>query len=201
MCQHSHFIGPFHTSLHSNEYYSTLSDALQIPGNWYEGLLCNSSRLQSHEHCYHQPLNSQLRKVWKFRPKLVQSDRDACLIHEGCDRNFQWFWSCVNKIGLLLDSIKWNKYSALVNLKELMEQRGSLPWWGVTLGLLMKPSPRFAFIPSRIPHQIFHSSEILRNLMQLSVDIYDASKDTFLCQWSLYGNCWWPFHGSQRDHG
>lgn len=33
VCQHSHFIRPFHTGLHSNEYYSALSYALQIPAN------------------------------------------------------------------------------------------------------------------------------------------------------------------------
>lgn len=42
----------------------------------------------------------------------------------------------------------------------------------------MQPRPRFAFIPPRMPLQILHSSEILRNLTQVSAKNYDASKQT-----------------------
>lgn len=82
VCQHSHFIRPFHTGLHSNEYYSALSYALQIPANdmlFFFPLLCGApspNARRSHELCQLQMRLAVISRPKKFGTQYCEECRE-----------------------------------------------------------------------------------------------------------------------------
>lgn len=70
VCQHSHFIRPFHTGLHSNEYYSALSYALQIPANdmlfFFSFVALSPNARRSHVLCQLQMRLAVISRLKKF---------------------------------------------------------------------------------------------------------------------------------------